>query len=130
MAPAKAEVIQTPNAPAAIGPYSQARKVGNMLFVSGQIPFDPATGALVTGDVSAEAKQVIKNLSAILAAAGADLSNVVKTTIFLKSMNDFNAVNEVYASMFPSPFPARSTVEVAALPRGVRVEIEAIAFLI
>jgi 2-iminobutanoate/2-iminopropanoate deaminase len=119
--------IQTASAPAAIGPYSQGVKIGNLVFVSGQVPFDPATGALVKGTIEDETRRVLDNLRAILEAAGTRLDQVVKTTIFLKDMNDFQKVNEVYASAFKPPYPARSTVEVARLPRDVRVEIECIA---
>jgi 2-iminobutanoate/2-iminopropanoate deaminase len=121
------EVILTPGAPAPIGPYSQAVRAGNEVFCSGQIPLDPATGALVEGDISAQTEQVLKNLGGVLAAAGLDASHVVKTTIFLIDMNDFAAVNDVYARYFGESKPARSTVAVAGLPRGARVEIDAIA---
>src|SRR5262245_16921471 len=121
------QVIQTPAAPAAIGPYSQAVKVQGLLFVSGQIPLDPATGQLVGADVQSQTRQVLANLKAIVEAGGAKLENVVKTTIFLKDMNDFQKVNEIYGSVFKAPFPARATVEVARLPRDVRVEIECVA---
>ncbi|MEY4630753.1 MAG: hypothetical protein RIQ81_873 [Pseudomonadota bacterium] len=123
------KVIQTSAAPAAIGPYSQAVVAGNMLFVSGQIPLDPTSGQLVGGGVEEQAVQVLKNLRAIIEAAGAKMGQVVKTTIFLKSMDDFQKVNEVYGTFFEAPFPARATVEVARLPRDVRVEIEAIVNL-
>ena len=123
----KKQIISTTNAPAAIGPYSQAVKAGNLLFVSGQIPLDPATGNLVEGDVTVQAKRVFENVKAILTEAGADFSNVVKTTVFLKDMNDFAAMNEVYATFFPSNPPARSAVEVARLPKDASIEIEAIA---
>lgn len=119
--------IQTPDAPAAIGPYSQAIKAGNLLFVSGQIPIDPATGQIVSGDISAETHQVMKNLQAILKQAGGDLSNVAKTSIFIKNMNDFAMINEVYASYFTGTYPARETVEVARLPKDVNIEISVIA---
>jgi len=120
-------VIKTTQAPAAIGPYSQGIKAGSMIFASGQIPLDPQSGQLIGADVAAQAEQVLKNLKAVLTAGGADFEHVVKTTIFLKDMNDFATVNDVYAKHFKEPFPARSTVEVARLPRDVRVEIEAIA---
>ena len=119
--------IQTASAPAAIGPYSQAIKCGNLLFVSGQIPLDPANGELVKGGIEAETRRVLENLRAILEAAGAGLGDVVKTTIFLKSMGDFARVNEIYGSYFKPPYPARATVEVARLPRDVQVEIDCIA---
>ncbi len=121
------EAVLTHDAPAPIGPYSQAIKSGDFLFCSGQVPLDPATGAVVAGDVTAQAKQVMKNLSAVLHANGMKFQDVVKTTIFLKSMNDFAAVNAVYGESFTQPFPARSTVEVARLPKDVLVEIELIA---
>ncbi len=125
----KKQMIQTSNAPAAIGPYSQAVRAGDLLFVSGQIPLDPKTGELIRTGVADETKKVLENLKAILEAAGANFGDVVKTTIFLKDMNQFAAVNEVYGAYFPQPFPARATVEVARLPRDVNVEIEAIAKL-
>ena len=120
-------VIATHAAPAAIGPYSQAVRFGNLLFCSGQIPLDPETGALVEGSIQTETTRVLDNLKAVLEAAGCELGDVLKTTIFLQSMSDFAAVNEVYAGYFPTSPPARSTVAVAGLPKGVRVEIEAIA---
>lgn len=120
-------IISTPNAPAAIGPYSQAIRSGSLLFLAGQIPLDPATGQLVKGDVREETDRVLKNMAAVLTAAGAAFENVVRTTIYLTDLNDFQAVNEVYARYFTANFPARSTVQVAALPRGSRVEIDAIA---
>ena len=123
------EVIHTDNAPAAIGPYSQAIKAGNLLFISGQVPFVPATGEIVEGDVKAQTAQSLKNLQAILKEAGADFSNVVKTTVFIKDMNEFAQVNEVYAEYFGDNKPARACVEVARLPRDVKVEIELIAVL-
>jgi 2-iminobutanoate/2-iminopropanoate deaminase len=125
----KKQKIQTQNAPAAIGPYSQAIKAGDLLFVSGQIPLDAATGELIRSGVADETKKVLDNLKAILEAAGGGLGDVVKTTIFLKDMNNFGVVNEVYGTYFPQPFPARATVEVARLPRDVNVEIEAVAKL-
>lgn len=123
----KRQAVRTDRAPAAIGPYSQAVRSGGFIFVSGQIALDPATGQLVEGSVEAQVRQVLSNLKAILEAAGSGLEHVVKTTIFLRSMDDFAAVNRVYAEFFPEPAPARSTVAVAALPRGAAVEIEAIA---
>jgi 2-iminobutanoate/2-iminopropanoate deaminase len=121
------ETLSTSNAPGAIGPYSQAvRATGSFLFLSGQIPLKPE-GELVTGDVREQTTQVLKNISAVLEAAGLTLGNVVKTTIFLSSMDHFAAVNEAYGSFFPTEPPARSTVAVAGLPRGVDVEIEALA---
>ena len=120
-------VIQTPKAPAAIGPYSQAITVGDMIYTSGMIPIIPETGELETGDVKAQAKQAIGNLIALLNEAGSDADHVVKTTVFIKDMNDFAAVNEVYATFFDGAFPSRSCVEVARLPKDVMLEIEAVA---
>ncbi len=120
------EIISTENAPGAIGPYSQAVKVGNLVFCSGQIPIDPKTGEFVSEDVAEQTEQVIKNLSAVLEAAGTNLNNVVKTTVFLADMNDFVVMNEVYAKHFTEK-PARATVQAARLPRDARVEIEVIA---
>ena len=120
------EIISTENAPSAIGPYSQAVRTGNMVFVSGQIPIDPATGNFVSDEVAAQTEQVLKNLSAVLEAAGSSLNNVVKTTVFLADMNDFAVMNEVYAKYFSENKPARATVQAARLPRDARVEIEAI----
>ena len=125
----KKQTIQTANAPAAIGPYSQAVRAGDLLFISGQIPLDAKSGELVKGGVAEETKKVLENLKAIIEAAGGGLGDVVKTTIFLKDMGNFATVNEVYGTYFPQPFPARATVEVARLPRDVNVEIEAIAKL-
>ncbi|MFC3860098.1 RidA family protein [Deinococcus antarcticus] len=122
------EIIETPDAPAAIGPYSQAVKFGSMLITSGQIPLTPA-GELVAGGVAEQTGQVMENLKAVLAAAGTDLSRVVKTTVFLADMNEFAAMNAVYEQHFTAPYPARSTVQVARLPRDVRVEIEVIVDL-
>jgi 2-iminobutanoate/2-iminopropanoate deaminase len=122
----KMETVSTPNAPAAIGPYSQAVRFGNLLFLSGQIPLTPE-GEIVSGGIEEQTRQVLRNLEAVLAAAGATLRDVVKTTVFLKDMNDFAAFNQVYASFFGDHRPARSTVQAAALPRGVLVEIELIA---
>lgn len=123
-----ADRISTPNAPAAIGPYSQAVSARGMLFCSGQLGLDPATGEL-TGDTAAQADRVLRNVRALLEAAGAGMHDVVRTTIYLADMADFAIVNEVYARHFEEPYPARSTVAVAALPRGGRVEIEATALL-
>jgi 2-iminobutanoate/2-iminopropanoate deaminase len=122
-------VVTTPHAPAAIGPYSQGIRHGNLLFTSGQIPLDPATGALVDGDISAQTERVMKNLAAVLEAGGAGFGHVVKATIFLADLADFARVNEVYGRHFSAAPPARSTVQVAALPRGARVEIELVAVL-
>ncbi|HOU40016.1 MAG TPA: RidA family protein [Promineifilum sp.] len=121
--------IHTDDAPAAVGPYSQAIRAGNFLFTAGQVALDPAAGDLVGSDVAAQTEQVLRNLRAVLAAAGADFAHVVKTTVFLQSMSDFAAMNAVYARHFPEPFPARSTVEVGALPKGGLVEIECVALL-
>jgi len=121
--------IRTDRAPGAIGPYSQAIVAGNLVFTAGQIPLDPATGELVQGDVAAQTERVIENLRAILEAAGSSLTKVVKTTVFLADMDDFAAMNEVYARYFGDHRPARSTVQAARLPRDVRVEIEAVAVL-
>ncbi len=124
---AERKAILTDKAPKPIGPYSQALQYGNLVFASGQIPIDPATGDLVTGDVVKETEQVFANLAAVLAAAGTSLERAVKTTVFLTDMGLFAKVNEVYARHFREPFPARSTIEVAALPKGVSVEIEVVA---
>ena len=123
----KLNVIATEKAPAAIGPYSQAIQTGNLLFCSGQIPLDPQTGEIVAGDIRGQAEQVMKNISAVLSAAGAGFNDVVKVTIFLVEMKDFGVVNEVYGSYFSDHKPARSTVAVRELPRGVLLEIEVIA---
>ena len=121
------KAIATPEAPAAVGPYSQAISVGELLFCAGQIPLDPTTGEIVEGDVAAQTERVCVNIAAVLKANGMTFSNVVKTTVFLTDMADFGAMNSVYAKFFAEPFPARSTVAVAGLPRGARVEIEVIA---
>ena len=123
------KTIATKNAPAAIGPYSQAQAVNGLVYTSGQIGIDPATGALVEG-LEAQANQVFKNLTELLKAAGSDMSKVVKTTVFIKDMNDFGRVNEIYAKYFTEPFPARSCVEVARLPKDCLVECEVIAELL
>jgi 2-iminobutanoate/2-iminopropanoate deaminase len=124
------KVILTPDAPAPIGPYSQAVQVGQQLFISGQIPLDPSTGELITGSIEDETTQVMKNLSAVLSQAGGDWENVVKVSIFLTDMADFAAVNKIYGSYISEKSaPARETVAVAGLPKGVRVEISAIAIL-
>ena len=122
------KVISTDKAPAAVGPYSQAIKTGNLLFVSGQIPINPATNT-ITGDIQSQTRQVLDNLRAVLAAGGGSLSDIVKTTVFLKSLNDFSTMNEVYRQYFIDSPPARSTVEVAGIPKGALVEIEAIAIV-
>ena len=121
------QVVSTDQAPKAIGPYSQAIVSGDLIFTSGQIPLDPATQTLVTGDVRAQTERVMENLAAVLQAAGAGFEQVVKATIFLADLGDFATVNEVYGKRFPRNPPARSTVQVAALPRGARVEIDLIA---
>lgn len=121
--------IKTNGAPGAIGPYSQAIAVGNLLFVSGQIAMDPSTGELVSQDPVAQARQCLTNLKAIVEAAGGALSNTVKTTVLLTDLGQFAAINEVYATFFTSPFPARACYEVAALPKGSKVEIEAVVAL-
>jgi 2-iminobutanoate/2-iminopropanoate deaminase len=121
------EIVSTDKAPGAIGPYSQAIKAGGMIFCSGQIPIDPATGNIVSEDVTEQTEQVLKNLSEVLSAGGAGLGDVVKTTVFLADMNDFQAMNEVYARHFSDNKPARATVQAARLPRDVKVEIECIA---
>jgi 2-iminobutanoate/2-iminopropanoate deaminase len=121
------DVVRTDSAPLPIGPYSQAIRAGGMLFVSGQIPLDPGTGQMVTGDVRVQARRVLQNLAAVLQAAGSSMDRVVKTTIFLRDMNDFGPVNEEYASFFRESPPARSTVQAARLPRDAMVEIECIA---
>ena len=120
-------IISTDKAPKAIGPYSQAIEVNGMIYTSGVIPIDPATNELVTGDIKVQAEQAIGNLVALLEAAGSDAEQVVKTTVFIKDMNDFASINEIYAKYFTNNFPARSCVEVARLPKDVLIEIEAIA---
>ncbi|MBP3623366.1 MAG: RidA family protein [Oscillospiraceae bacterium] len=122
------KTVSTNKAPAAIGPYSQAQIVGDLVFCSGQIPVIPETGALAQG-LEAQANQVFKNIAALLTAAGSDISKVVKTTVFIKNMDDFSAINAIYAQYFTEPFPARSCVEVARLPKDVLLECEAIAEL-
>ena len=121
------EIVETKDAPAPIGPYSQAIRAGGLIFLSGQIPIDPATGGLVEGDVSTQTTQVLKNIAAVLAAAGSSVSHVVKTTVFLKNLDDFAKFNQVYAGYFGETRPARSTVQAARLPREVLVEVDAIA---
>jgi len=119
--------ISTPDAPGAIGPYSQAIRAGDYLFVSGQIPIDPSTGTLVTGGIGDQTHRVLRNLGAILTAAGTSFDHVVKTTVYLADMSEFAAMNEVYGGYFPAPAPARATIQAARLPRDVRVEIDLIA---
>jgi 2-iminobutanoate/2-iminopropanoate deaminase len=121
------EIIQTDQAPAAIGPYSQAIKVNGLVFASGQIPIDPASGQFVEGGIKEQTEQVLKNLAAVLEAAGSGLNRVIKTTVFLADMQEFGTMNEVYGTFFKDEPPARATVEAARLPRDARVEIEAIA---
>jgi 2-iminobutanoate/2-iminopropanoate deaminase len=121
--------VSTPNAPGAIGPYSQAIKAGDFLFVSGQIPLNPATGQVVEGGIAEQTHQVLKNLGAVLTAAGASYAQAVKTTVYLQDMGDFTAMNEVYGTYFAAPAPARATIQAAALPKGVRVEIDVVAYL-
>ncbi len=122
-------IIHTPEAPAPIGPYSQAVRAGDLLFCSGQIALDPGTGQLVQDDIEKETHRVMQNIAALLGAAGTDFSKIVKTSIFLKDMNDFAKVNGVYGSYFSGDFPARETVQVSVLPRNVNVEISVTAFL-
>jgi 2-iminobutanoate/2-iminopropanoate deaminase len=121
------QAVSIPSAPKPIGPYSQAVKAGDLLFISGQVPFVPETGAFVDGDIAAQTHQVLRNIGEILKAAGASYGNVVRTTVFLADMNDFPAMNTVYAGYFDQPAPARSTVQVARLPRDARIEIDVIA---
>lgn len=125
----KKKVVSTKKAPAAVGPYSQAVKIGELVYTAGQIPLDPATGEMVEGDVQAQTERALLNLRAVLKAAGSSLKNVVKTTVFLQDMGDFTAMNEVYGRFFTKNPPARSAVEVAALPLGAQVEIEAVALV-
>lgn len=121
------KALHTDKAPAAIGPYSQVIEVNGMVFASGQIPLDPATGNIVEGGIKEQTQQALTNAKAIMEAAGLTLANVVKTTVFMADMNDFAAMNEVYATFFSEPYPARSAVAVKALPKGVLVEVECIA---
>ncbi len=123
------EAVVSPKAPQAIGPYAQAVKVGSWVFCSGQLGMDPATGELVPGGVEAETRQALTNLKHVLEAAGASLDNVVKVTVFLQDIRDFAKMNEVYSTFFRPPYPARAAVQVAALPKGAQVEIEAIAYI-
>ena len=119
--------VSSPNAPTAIGPYSSALRAGQLLFVSGQVPADPATGTLVNGDIGAQTRRVLENVRALVEAAGLSMAHIVKTSVFLADMNDFAAMNDVYKTFFTEPYPARSTVQAARLPRDARVEIEAVA---
>jgi 2-iminobutanoate/2-iminopropanoate deaminase len=121
------QAVSTPSAPKAIGPYSQAIRAGSLLFVSGQVPIDPATGQIVSGDIAAQTHRVFQNIGEILKAGGASFDHVVRTTVFLADMNDFAAMNEAYATYFTTPAPARATVQVSRLPRDARVEIDVIA---
>ena len=121
------QAVSSPDAPKAIGPYSQAVRAGQLLFVSGQVPLDPATGQIVDGDIAAQTHRVFQNLGAVLKAGGRSFADVVRTTVFLADMNDFAAVNEVYGKYFTEPYPARATVQVARLPKDARVEIDMIA---
>ena len=123
------QAIQTQDAPQAIGPYSQAVKAGDLLFVSGQIPLDPSTGEMVKGDIKAQTEQVMKNIASILAAANVSFAHVVRTTIFLADLNDFAVVNKIYGNYFKTPEPARAAFQVARLPKDARIEIDAIALL-
>jgi 2-iminobutanoate/2-iminopropanoate deaminase len=119
--------ISSPDAPKAIGPYSQAVRAGQLLFVSGQVPLDPATGEMVAGDIATQTRRVFENLAAVLTAGGRSFNDVVRTTVFLADMNDFAEVNKVYGTYFSEPYPARATVQVARLPKDARVEIDVIA---
>ena len=121
------QAVASQDAPKAIGPYSQAIRAGQLLFLSGQVPLDPATGQIVDGDIAAQTHRVFKNLGAVLAAGGRSFADVVRTTVFLADMNDFAAVNAVYGEYFTQPYPARATVQVARLPKDARVEIDLIA---
>lgn len=125
----KRQIVQTDNAPGAVGPYSQGTRTDQMVFTAGQLPLDPATGKIVEGDIQDQTRQSLKNLQAVLEAAGAGLDSVMKTTVFLQDIGEFKLMNEIYAEFFPDNPPARSAVEVAALPLGARVEIEAIGLV-
>jgi 2-iminobutanoate/2-iminopropanoate deaminase len=119
--------VVAPNAPKAIGPYSAALRAGQLLFVSGQVPIDPGTGLMVDGDIGVQTRQVLRNITALLEAGGCSIDSVVRTTVFLADMNDFGAMNEVYRTFFAEPYPARSTIQAARLPRDARIEIDVIA---
>jgi 2-iminobutanoate/2-iminopropanoate deaminase len=121
------QAVSSPDAPKAIGPYSQAVRAGQLLFVSGQVPLDPATGQIVAGDIETQTRRVFDNLAAVLKAGGRSFADVVRTTVFLADMDDFTAVNGVYGTYFSAPYPARATVQVARLPKDARVEIDVIA---
>jgi len=123
------QAVSTPSAPQAIGPYSQAIKAGSLLFVSGQVPIDPATGSVIDGDIAAQTHRVFQNIGEILKAGGASFEHVVRTTVFLADMNDFAAMNAAYATYFSAPAPARATVQVSRLPKDARIEIDVIASL-
>ena len=122
------QAVSTPSAPKAIGPYSQAIRAGSLLFVSGQVPIDPATGQIVNGDIAAQTHRVFQNINEILKAGGASFDHVVRTTVFLADMDDFSAMNEAYATYFTAPAPARATVQVSRLPKDARVEIDVVAY--
>jgi 2-iminobutanoate/2-iminopropanoate deaminase len=121
------QAISSPNAPKPVGPYSAAIRAGQFLFISGQIPLDPATGQMIEGDIGAHTRRVLQNIGALLEAAGLSFAGVVRTTVFLADLGDFTAMNEVYATFFQEPYPARSTIQAARLPRDARVEIDVIA---
>jgi len=121
------QAVSSPDAPKAIGPYSQAVRTGQLLFVSGQVPLDPATGQIVDGDIAAQTRRVFDNIAAVLTAGGRSFADVVRSTVYLADMNDFAAVNQVYGTYFSEPFPARATVQVARLPKDARVEIDLVA---
>ena len=121
------QAISSPDAAKPVGPYSAALRTGDLLFVSGQVPIDPASGAMVDGDIAAQTRRALENVGLLLRAAGLTYANVVRTTVFLADMNDFKAMNEVYSTFFVEPYPARSTVQAARLPRDARIEIDAIA---
>lgn len=121
------QAITSPNAPKAIGPYSSALRAGHLLFISGQVPFDPATSEMIGGDIGAQTTRVLQNIGALLEAAGLSYAAVARTTVFLADMDDFTAMNEVYRTFFAEPYPARSTVQAARLPRDARIEIDVIA---
>ena len=121
--------VSTESAPKALGPYSQGIRAGQFLFVSGQVPIDPATGALVQGDIADQTRQALRNVGAILAAAGTSFQHVVRTTVYLADLSDFAAMNEAYATFFTPPAPARSTIQAARLPRDARIEVDVIAFV-
>lgn len=123
----KLQEVTTNNAPKAIGPYSQGMKVGNMIFTSGQIPLDPITGDIVSSEIEIQTKQVLENLKSVLEAAGSDLEHVIKTTVYIQNMDDFSKINDIYGRYFTKVLPARSCVEVSKLPKGVSIEIEAVA---